>query len=1075
MEAAAGSKRIKRRVRGMISVLMLTAALVLAVRLLLPDTVGEHARRTALELLSENYPDIKITIGSGRYDPNLGFILGKIEFRARHAGNDELPLLTIDRLLIESHIDLTAYRAGAKLIQADRMRVSGATLNVWQIDELSWSPELLLPLPNVGPGCPLIIADGVRVRICQSPDVNRPAIEFRDLSCFVKSDISPDGDKTQKFQARATGGFLESLTVQGETKADGSHQFRGNLKSVNFDNRLFQRLPLNLKSKLADIAGAIAVADVDWQVNGSREKFIENWLAKVQIREARFTHPKLPTPIEKISGSLSIAPRGIKVSNAQFELGDSPCRASGLIHGLAWPCRIDLDVEAKNFELTESILSMFPNKGPELNKRVEPRGRIDLIASLKYDGNDWDADATIRCNNLSVSLEKFPYPITKVNGVVIFKDRITTTTDLNCHVGESLLVTSFQLSPETSVVPHWINIQSRQPLRIDDTLISAMTPRGEPTGKLEKFVRSLAPGGSIQLLNARLARNEEGELSKEIDLEILDGRLRYQAFPYPLYEVRGRIWVDDNQVRISHFQAQNNGGAQIQCEGTWLPMPNQPGGHLDLTFDAYSIPLDDGLRTALPTTARQTWDTLSPSGILERLEVNVIHNPTLPEPQLTITAEQWGNPTLSQRELSVTPTALPYRLDITRGRVRMDGKRILISDLDGYHGTSRLAAEGQCLQREDGRWQLDLNVLTGSRLRPDNELIGALPDEIRGSFAKLQLREPVSLRGTTQLILPNLEYPQPIFNWNVLLQLEGNRIGDLGPVHDIRGEISVRGSASGEDASADGTVNIDSMHIYDLQVTDIQGPFHIRDTTLQLGSINGVTNPIRGQLFGGEIQLTGDVLLSPGDYDVDFTLHRANVATLLNEMNHPQAGLAGLFGGRVRLEGNLGASNLIRGVGKAALSKANIYQLPLIIQIFNQLRLTPAEDVAVDGDLLTLMNLTLWGDLVALQGGGSINSRREVDLTFNTRVSPQNVWSRLVQPLSSSKYALWTIYVRGPLGDPKIERRALDAVGETLERMFPGMERRSLASPLVTGTDEDVKFNERYDASARSGGSSWTR
>ncbi|MCG8650200.1 MAG: hypothetical protein MI861_10215, partial [Pirellulales bacterium] len=65
--------------------------------------------------------------------------------------------------------------------------------------------------------------------------------------------------------------------------------------------------------------------------------------------------------------------------------------------------------------------------------------------------------------------------------------------------------------------------------------------------------------------------------------------------------------------------------------------------------------------------------------------------------------------------------------------------------------------------------------------------------------------------------------------------------------------------------------------------------------------------------------------------------------------------------------------------------------------------------------------------------------RRELDLTFNTRVSPQNSFTQVLRPLRSNHYTLWTIDVKGPLGAPEIERRALEGVGETLERLFPAI------------------------------------
>jgi hypothetical protein len=1088
MDATESAKRVTGRLRAFISLVVLLVVAAICFRLLAPDTVGEHARRQFLQVLSQHYSDFDVTVRSGRYDPQVGLIFTDVELRQRDLPPGGLPTAIIERMLVETHIDLGGPKRGTPIVRANRILISGATVNAWQRGDGSWSPEALFPAPQVGPACPIVVADGIRVRLCRGNQSGHAAIELNDIKATLRQQTVPEGETEMNFLIEGGGGFLESLRVVGHRGPDGKMEVAGRITNINFDNRVYQRLPDSIRQRLSDLAQLSAVANVDWRVRGTSIDPFQHWQANIQVTAGRFAHPRLPVAIERIGGRFVVSPQGAHILGSEFYINESKCQVSGSLAGLTWPCPVDIKVRADQLNLDESLLSVLPEKPREVSDQIRPRGIVDLDGRIRGMGDQWICDGEVVCHDVAVNIDKFPYPVTGVRGIVRYVDKVTTATDLICQVGDAPVVSSFQLAPPESDVPHWINLKSKRPLRIDDALISALTPRGDTERGLETFVRSLSPGGSVRVLGATFQRTPSGETSKSIDLEVLDGRLRYDAFSYPLYEVRGRIRVDDDQVRLSQFQAQNNGGAQIQCEGTWRPIPGQRGGNLDLTFRAYSILLDDGLRAALPTTAQQTWDTLSPAGVLESLEVRVLHNPSLASPQLAITARQWGNTSSARRELSVTPIALPYRLDIDRGIVRMEGERIVITELDGFHGSSRLSAEGQCIRREDGRWQLDLNVLTGSRLRPDNELIGSLPTEIRGSFAKLQLREPVSLRGTTQLILPDQQHPNPVFSWNVLLQLEGNRIGDAGPVNDIRGEIAVSGSASGEMAAADGSVRIDSMHVNGLQITDIRGPFLIRGSRLRLGmpadQNDGPGTPIQGRLFDGTVRLEGGVLLSSGAYDVNVALERADVSTLLTEMDQNQAGLTGLFGGKVNLEGNLGASHLLRGTGKAALTDANIYQLPLIVQLFNQLRLTPAEDVAftdgtadftIDGDLLTLTDLNLWGDLVALSGGGTINGRHELDLAFNTRVSPQNAWSRLVRPLSSSQYTLWTLNVSGPLSDPQIERRALDAVGETLERLFPVMDRRTSDLPLATGESVPSAASQRRPAGPRAGGSPWLR
>jgi hypothetical protein len=1068
------------------SAAVLVVGLLLSVRALLPVTLGEQVRRSLLAALRSHYPGLEIQIDSGHYEPGRGIRLSGVQVRARHQPDGALPLLTIDQIYVDAEVDLAALRAGRAPLTAERVRLVGVTANAWSDATGQWPLAQLWPPPRLGPGCPLIEIAQARLRLCRSADPLAPALELSQLQARLEQ---PRGSANKRFRLRGSGGVAESLRVHGELNGDQRLTILGVVQSLSLDARFHQRWPPALAHFASALRDVEARGDIQFRLDGPPDRWRDHWAARIDIERARCSDARLPAPLEAIRGQLVATPAGLRIESADFLLAGAACTARGALEGLRWPAPLQLEVTAEQLELNADLLRGLPGRAGELDAKIRPRGKIDLAGTIAYDGRRWRLESDIDCHDVSVTVDKFPYPVERLRGRIQISDRIARARDLRCRAGGAQLVCSFQLAPPESSTPHWIELRGETgAVRIDQTLLAALTPRGEAPGKLENFARSLAPGGGVRLIEARFVRDPSGAKRKRIDLEVVDGRLRYEKFPYPLYEVRGRMLVEDDRVELVQFQAQNNGGAQIQCEGSWRAQPDGPGGQLDLQFTGYAIPLDDGLRTALNPGARQTWDALQPGGVLEQLKVRVEHGPQPGPPHLTITAHQWDAGKGPRREVSMAPQALPYRLGITRGTVRMRGDEVTISDIDGYHGASRVSAEGTCKRRADGRWQLDIELLTGSRLRPDHELIAALPDEIRGGFSKLQLREPVSLRGTTQLILPDAAHPRATFSWDVRMQLEGNRIGDAGTVGNIRGEVDVRGSSGESGTAAEGTVRIDSMHVRDLQITGIEGPFAIQGPRLSLGKElllpsadaasqrdrDAAVTPIRGRIFGGQLGLTGDVALDTGQFAVNLKLSEAEVRVLLNELGQtPGSGLAGpqtpgglgeqmggKFGGTVALEGTLGAADLLRGTGSASLSQAKLYQLPLIVQLLNQLSLTPTEDVAftdgttefaLDGDLLTLRDLKLWGDLVALHGSGTVNSRRELDLAFNTRVSPQSIWSKMVLPLRSQRYTLWTIYVRGPLAMPEIERRALDAVGETLERLLPGMEQGGVLGPPGIG------------------------
>jgi hypothetical protein len=475
------------------------------------------------------------------------------------------------------------------------------------------------------------------------------------------------------------------------------------------------------------------------------------------------------------------------------------------------------------------------------------------------------------------------------------------------------------------------------------------------------------------------------------------------------------------------------------------------GPALTLDFDATRIALDEALRSSIPDASRQTWDNLWPSGVLDSLKIRLTRNRHDSELGLDIAAHQFDSKRIGSDTLRLQPTALPYRLDIVEGAVRYDGGQVIIDSIRAEHGRSFVSADGGCKRLQDGRWLLTVDVHNGSRVIPDAELTNALPEQMRGALRGLNLRGPVGLSGLTETLLSDDSHPDPVFGWDLQLQLEGNRIGDVGPVHGLRGELSIRGRKNNDGIAAEGDVRIDSMHVNDLQITRLRGPFQIRDDQLRLGGFGpqgAFLNPIEGHLFDGTIRMDGNVKLSDASFNVRLALIQAKVSVLLAEMGHGNNELSGDLVANMNLEGLLGTKDLLRGRGRATVENANLYQLPVLVQLLNVLSISPTEDVAftnadidysLNEDEIRFNDLKLWGSLIALHGAGTLDRRQELDLTFNTRVSPRNTFTRILRPIMDQRYTLWTVDVSGPLEDPSIERRALDAVGLTLERLFPGM------------------------------------
>ena len=1078
-DAATKPRRSGRLSRFIFAALLLAAA-GLAAWSLAPQTIGETARRKLLCQLQDHYAGMTVSIGRGRFEPHVGLIFDDIrisdsapamfQFRSQE-------MVRINRLTVLADIHPEKILEQELPLVTKRVLIDGISANVWLDDDDQISLKKLMRMPNFGPMAPMIQFRDAKIRLIGNNQQQRP-VDFEISHGVLKNTTDADGSARKTITLRGRADFANDFSIVCDLVA-GTTDLRATVKNSHLSRDLFDRLPDQWSDKIRQARDLDCVCDTTLALFQTAAGEL-NYRLRTTIHDGRLNHPDLPRPVSQLRGVVVADPSGVTIEASQGVLGDAVVRLSGKIHGYQWPSNADLHVTARGLLLDDQLASAIPVSMRRSWDALQPFGRVDIDADLAHGAARWQTEATVICKGVDVRYEKFPYPVQQLVGRVEIRDGIVSSNSLDARIGGNRMQCAFRLPMRKEVTKEKTFVMASDgPIAIDSTLLKALSPRGGPQSKLESFIRSLSPRGTVHLRSARIATDADGRPSRNFDLRIADGYLRYEKFAYPLHNVAGIVQVDDDLVKLIEFRATNANAGLIHCDGTYqMPAPAPQAGvtrisdaataaldqsHLALTFRVANVPMDDSLRSSLPTSTRNIWDAISPSGVLDELNVMISQHGSENDLILDVSAKQQSSDQVTNRSLSLRPPSFPYRLDITGGTVRFDGSQVIIDSINARHDASTLSAHGGCVRSPSGRWELLLNLHSGSRLHPDAELIAATPQLMREAMRRLQLRGPISLRGQTRLLLSDEEHPDPAIDWNLVLQLEGNRIADVGPVHSLRGEISVAGASDQRGVRASGEVRIDSMHCHDLQLTAIRGPFAIsgdrlrlgggpiertgRSTVANLDDIDSQTS-IQGRVFDGTLRLDGEVNLSRASFDVDVALSDAQLSTVLADFGHSDSDLTGTLSGKTQLQGKLGTTELLKGDGAARVRGANLYQLPLIVQVLNQLRITPTEDVAftdgefeytVFGDTITFSEMQIWGDLVALDGGGTLDRRHELDLTFNTRVSPQNTFSKVIRPLKSQRYTLWTIDVKGPLGSPEIERRSLEGVGQTIERLIPGM------------------------------------
>ncbi len=1037
-------------------VLLLLVAVAAACWAALPMTAGEQVRRHLLAKLRAHYRDAYVDIRAARYEPGRGIIIEQLVLGDARRQSECQAFVQVEQILVDT--DLNLQRLADFDFTPKKVTLRGIELKSHVTPDGKLALEKLLPLPNFGPGAETIELERGSLAIIDSVNPDARPLVIRDIRGRILN-RPQDPTAPKKYLLTAESDFFESLEVVAEVDPQ-RWNVRSRLRRGSFDRGLAAQLPFCIRQRISKLTGLSTVFDGVFSVEGGAQQDSLNWVGKIDLIDGRYESQFIPYQLERLQGEFFLRPSGLEVASLSARIGDALCQAKGTTQGWKWPMPLSFSLDTEELLLHEELASCTPQKCQEIFQRLLPRGRIAANANFRFDGQKWSWQSAIQCLGVDVQFDRFPYPVKDIRGTILSSDRETVGQGLVGRLEGQPLRCNVRLEkpdPARNNRTTLVELSTEGPLTIDETLLTALTPRGESTSKLETLVRSLNVSGKVGLASSRFESWADGKRTKMMDLRFEQSNLRYDRFAYPIHDIQGQVLVENDTVHISNMRGQSIDSASIAARGICRTEPE--GTRFQLEIDGFGISMDQTLRRVLAAEHQSIWDTLGPSGVLEHLNVLVDLPAGQTVPKLKIMADQSPRGDNPPRAVSITPEHLPYRLNITGGRAEYVDDRVVISDLQGWHGQSRLNAQGSCVRHDDGRWVLSVDAQPPTRVLVDNDLLTALPQEVQGTFRSLQLYgPPVSIRGTANFAFPDFQHPDLDFDWDLRLQLEGNRIGDAGPVHDIRGEIQIAGMRVDQKTNATGSIRCDSLHVDNIQVTNVTGPILIRDDQLFIGqavhdgrseAIAKATQSMRGGLFGGIAELDGQMDLTSGRFDVNGRFDGIDFATLLRDLDQAAQHTQGTGRAVMRLKGLLGDYQTLSGQGSASLSDASLYELPAVVRLLNILSVKPNHDgdlsncelkFRLDGEQLSFDDIRIWGDILVLRGSGTANLRQELDLRFETGVSPNNLWSRLLNPLKDQQYTLWTIDVTGTLANPVFDKRTLKQIEQALERLFPELD-----------------------------------
>ena len=1045
---------------------MLTVVVGAAAALALYPRINDEICRHVEAKIAEHYPGLDVSLRWAELVEGKGIRVRDLLIAEPGAEGPHAELLYVEEILFECSTDWKELLQGDPTVR--RVWVRRPKLCVTRQPDATWSAAKLLPPPQFGDHPPEVtIESGVieifdplktpastltlhDVNLSLTPATGTPVLQVKNGHPERSEGTGKAVSHVRQLKGTFAGDGFRRVEVTGWVDPHAkTFSIRGRAEGVEFSPELRDSLPgpLNAKLPVLDLRGA---GDLQFEARYDPTAILPlKYDLSGRLVRGRIDDARLPQPLTEIRANVHVDNGGYTIEDFSARSGQAALRMACRRTGFESDSPLRLTAEVRQLNLDRALLNILPPLMQEQWYKYCPAGKVDADVELSFDGKTWRPEVSVRCLNVSFTHHKFPYRLEYGKGTLDLKDdRLhMNLTALTAYGGSQPVRLSAETLHPFNGPTGWFEAKGDE-IEIDEALLAALPE------KPAKVVRSLNPRGTINFY-VRIRRDKPNEpIHKHLLIAANHCSIRYERFPYPISDIRGRLEMFDSVWTFRDLEGTND-KARITCEGGLAP--GLQGKELVLNLVGHDVALKEDLRNALSPHIQQVWHDLQPRGAVDlSAEIRYLSE----QKQFSIGVRAEPQP----ENASIKPVHFPYRIERLDGVLHYRDRHVTFEGCKGEHGPVKFLAEGFCNFPPDGRWKIHFAKLSADRLRADRELIQALPERLRKFVIELSPTGPINLRGSLDLERTGQPGEPLRSRWDVRLGMQQTnlRLGDIF-VENVHGEVSLLGGFDGRRLQSRGKLALDSLTYKKGQFTRIAGPIWIDDGRVLFGEWvdrpnNGVVNagmtglpqspsPLTASFCGGKFYALGWATHgSKPRYAVSATLTGADLARCAREMGVGHRNLRGKIIATANLSGSGRTRSTLSGHGTVRLSDSDVYELPVMIALLNILGIrTPdpngfsdAEiDYNIKGEHIYFDRIDFHGDTISLRGKGEMDFQSAIRLTFYAMVGRGELDIPVIkQVFSGASQQIMLIHVDGTLHNPQTRKETLPVVNQVLQELM---------------------------------------
>jgi len=382
------------------------------------------------------------------------------------------------------------------------------------------------------------------------------------------------------------------------------------VRSLELDRRLLGILPLGLQHHWYHYLPTGQIhANLKLAGDG------RTWQPEVSVecQNVSFSYHKFPYRLQQAKGSVLLKDDELHVNLMAYS-GSQPVRISGKIRQPLTAPVGEMNAQGESLAVDEKLLTALPGRSRAVVRALNPHGTIRSFSARVWREKaeePWRKSVVARVANCSIRYDRFPYPLTNIQGTLELLDDQWTFRDLSGTNDTGLVTCGGRLTPVPDGVElvlgfHGVNVPLENELR--DAL-------GQPN--MQQVWNDLHLQGMIDLdadvywrtgMHRPIVTFRAGLHSENTSIEPV-------YFPCRLDKLSGLLVYREGQVTVEKLRAQRGTAAvSSSARCTFLP---DGSWHLSLeNLCVDRLHLDRELMQALPQRLKRTVLELNPTGPL---------------------------------------------------------------------------------------------------------------------------------------------------------------------------------------------------------------------------------------------------------------------------------------------------------------------------------------------------------------------------------------------------------------------------------------------------------------------------